>query len=137
VVEFIRVARSARGRRCGIDGPLQECAKNATGLKAKLGYSHGFKLGRITLVKKPATLPLEYSSPAREGQQEVERREALENYNESTFGERRPVAGAFVRFAIFAAILVPLAFLLPRGPFYLVSIPLSLAFAFWEKLGNR
>ena len=41
---------------------------------------------------------LDYSSPAEELRREqavkIERREALERYNESTFGERRPIASA-------------------------------------------
>jgi hypothetical protein len=61
---------------------------------------------------------LDYSSPAseqaRERQAEQQREQAIETYNESTFGERKPMASLFVRLAVFCFVIAALIFLLPR-----------------------
>src|SRR5687768_11304010 len=83
---------------------------------------------------------LDYSSPAqeqlRERSAEERRRAALENYNESTFGERRPIASALVRFALAVVVAAVLAWLLPqlmpRRSARLVLALLALAFVVWE-----
>ena len=79
---------------------------------------------------------LDYSSPVeehrREQAAETERREGIERYNESTFGERRPVAAAFLRIAVFVAIAVVLVLILPRRTGRLVVSLLAIAFAMWE-----
>jgi len=79
---------------------------------------------------------LDYSSPAEEHRREqaaaAERREAIENYNESTFGEPRPVASAFLRRAVFIAVGVVLVFVLPRGAVRPVVLLLAIALALWE-----
>lgn len=53
-------------------------------------------------------IPLEYSSVAedqkRQEEREHERREALDEYNESTFGERHPHRNAFIRAAIWIGV---------------------------------
>ena len=80
---------------------------------------------------------LDYSSPAeeqrRERAAEDERREAIERYNESTFGERRPIASAFLRIAVFVAIAAVLIWILPRRAGRLVVSLLAIAFAVWER----
>ena len=79
---------------------------------------------------------LDYSSPAEEQRREQaaenERREGIERYNESTFGERRPIAAAFLRIAVFVAIAAVLALILPRRTGRLVVSVLAVAFAAWE-----
>ena len=79
---------------------------------------------------------LDYSSPAeehrRERTAEDERREGIERYNELTFGERRPIAAAFLRIAVFVAIAAVLVLLLPRRTGRLVVSLLASGFAVWE-----
>ena len=79
---------------------------------------------------------LDYSSPAEEQQRErtaaVERREGIDRYNESTLGERRPVASAFLRIALFVGIAAVLIWILPRRMGRLVALLLLMAFAVWE-----
>ena len=79
---------------------------------------------------------LDYSSPAEEQQRErtaeIERREAIERYNESTFGERRPIAAAFLRVTIFVAIAAVLVWILPRRTGWPVVSVLAVPFAVWE-----
>jgi hypothetical protein len=64
-------------------------------------------------------LTLGYSSPAaereRERQDEDDRRKALGDYNESTFGERHPVRNGLLLLFVYFVIVVPLAMILPRG----------------------
>lgn len=79
---------------------------------------------------------LDYSSPAEERRRdrvaEDERREKVWSYNESTFGERRPIAAAFGRLAVVMVVAALGVLLLPRGfqrPFgWLVLI----AYGAWE-----
>jgi hypothetical protein len=79
---------------------------------------------------------LDYSSPAeeqrRERTAEDERREVIERYNESTFGERRPITSPFLRIAIFVAIAAVLVYLLPRRTGRLVASLLFVVFAVWD-----
>jgi hypothetical protein len=79
---------------------------------------------------------LDYSSPAeerrRERTAEDERREGIERYNESTFGERRPVAAAFLRFAVCVGIAAVLVLILPRRIGRLVVSIFAVVFAVWE-----
>ncbi len=67
---------------------------------------------------KEPQLKLGYSSPAlerkREDESEILRRRALEDYNEATFGERRPIAAEFFRIALFLMITVLISVFLPR-----------------------
>jgi hypothetical protein len=78
------------------------------------------------------SLPLEYSSPAqdhrRETEEEQKRREALETYNESTFGERRPFAAPPLRYLAFFLVIVLIAFLLPRRAFYPLAIAATVVY---------
>ena len=61
---------------------------------------------------------LDYSSTAgeqrREREEEDKRREALELYNESTFGERRPIASTFLRLGAVAVLACLIVWFLPR-----------------------
>ena len=79
---------------------------------------------------------LDYSSPAQEHRREhaaeAERRQGIENYNESTFGEPRPIASAFVRRAFFVAVGVVLVFVLPRGAVRTLIVLLGVALVLWE-----
>src|SRR5688500_11741817 len=79
---------------------------------------------------------LDYSSPGeeqrREPTAEEEHREASERYNESTFGERRPIASALLRIVVFAAVAAILIWLLPRRTGRLVALLLLVAFAALE-----
>jgi hypothetical protein len=85
--------------------------------------------------RKPNPI-LDYSSPAeeqrREQNAEDERRDAIERYNESTFAERRPIASAFLRIAVFVAIAAVLSYFLPRRTSRLVVSLLAIGFAVWE-----
>ena len=64
---------------------------------------------------------------------EQQRHEALERYNESTFGERRPITAAFLEFALFVAIGILLACFLPRGIFFGLSLLLLFVlFRLWR-----
>lgn len=80
--------------------------------------------------KRP--LPLDYSSPAREGQEERERREALDNYNQSTFGERRPVAASLLRLAVTLIVLTPLVMTVSRRTASLLTLLGCAAYLVWE-----
>ena len=59
-------------------------------------------------------ITLEYSSPAMETRPEIERRRAVEDYNQATYGERHPFRAPFVRRAVLIALLAIPFFLLPR-----------------------
>jgi hypothetical protein len=79
---------------------------------------------------------LDYSSPAdeqrRERAVEDDRRERVEDYNESTFGERRPITSAVLRVGVFVAIAAALEYFLPRTAGRLIVLLLAVAFAAWE-----
>ena len=79
---------------------------------------------------------LDYSSPAqeqtRERKLEEERREKLEDYNESTFGERRPIASAFLRWGVFVTIVSLLIIFLPRGIGRPLAWLASVGYTVWE-----
>lgn len=79
---------------------------------------------------------LDYSSPAeeqrREQAAETERREAIERYNESTFGEPRPIASAFLRRAVFIAVAAVLVFVLPRRALRPAILLLGIGLVLWE-----
>lgn len=79
---------------------------------------------------------LGYSSPVeehrREEAAETERREAIEDYNESTFGEARPIASAFLRRAGFVAVGIVLVFVLPRRAVRPVVLLLAIALGLLE-----
>ena len=79
---------------------------------------------------------LEYSSTpqekAREQIAEMERREKLEDYNEATFGERRPIWNTFIRLSIFIAIELAILALLPRGWSRPLSWTALIAFIVWQ-----
>ena len=83
--------------------------------------------------KKPI---IDYSSPAIERSRahsaENERRQAIETYNESSLGEPRPIASAFLRIALPAAALTFNIFLLPKS----ISDPLTdiliIVYLVWE-----
>lgn len=84
---------------------------------------------------------LEYSSEAeehkREQQAEADRRNAIADYNQATFGERTLFAGTFLRLAITFVVIALLVFLLPRW----IGKPLALLagalFWVWERLSTR
>lgn len=67
-------------------------------------------------------VPLDYSCPAREGQEERDRREALESYNLSTFGERRPVVTTVIGLAVLLLVLSALAFVLSRRMMFVADL---------------
>ena len=79
---------------------------------------------------------LDYSSPAEERRREVTaedaRREGIERYNESTVGERRPIASSLLRIAVFAAVAAVLLLVLPRRAGRLVTSLLLVVFVVWE-----
>lgn len=79
---------------------------------------------------------IDYSSPAeehrREEAAEAERREKLEEYNESTYGEPRPIVSAFLRRAVIVGIAVVLMFVLPRRAIRPVLFLLAIALGLWE-----
>lgn len=59
-------------------------------------------------------IPLDYSSAAKEREREEdrerERRDALESYNESTFGERRPLRTTLLHWAVLVTALGVIGF---------------------------
>jgi hypothetical protein len=80
---------------------------------------------------------LDYSSPAQEqargAEQEAKRRQALDDYNESTFGEPHPYLGPLKRIAILFLVIAPIMWFLPRRlarPFGLLAV---VAFIIWER----
>ena len=79
---------------------------------------------------------LDYSSPAEEQRREqgaeTERREAIERYNESSFGEPRPIASAFLRRGVFIVVAIVLVFVLPRRAVRPVLALLAIALALWD-----
>jgi hypothetical protein len=79
---------------------------------------------------------LDDSSPAeeqqRERKKEDDRRDAIERYNESTFGERRPIASAFLRIAAIVALAFLMHWFLPRNVARTLAAITIVAFAFWE-----
>jgi hypothetical protein len=87
-------------------------------------------------------IPLDYSSPAQERQQEdqaeTQRRDALDNYNQSTFGERRPfLQGPLFRWFIFVLIATLVICLTPRSVHNFVGVILALAFGVLEYWWTR
>jgi hypothetical protein len=72
----------------------------------------------------------------REQPSEAERRDAVGRYNESTFGERGPIASAFLRLAVFVAVAAVLLWLVPRRARWLVGLLMGVAFAVWEARRN-
>jgi hypothetical protein len=90
----------------------------------------------------PPAIPLDYSSPIeerkRERSSEDQRRAAIENYNQSTFGERRPfLRGPFIRWVFFALILCLMAAVLPRWLFRWMAYVVVAIFLFCEHLRIR
>jgi hypothetical protein len=91
--------------------------------------------GGIHTMERPKPV-VDYSSPAEERTRgrkaEDERREAIERYNESTFGERRPIASAFLTLAVFVVVVSAVSWFLPPK----VGRPLAwvtvMAFVVWE-----
>lgn len=79
---------------------------------------------------------LNYSSPAeehrREQEREAERREAIELYNESTFGERRPIASAFLRIVAMSALVALTLWVFPRGVGRALAWVIVLVFVVWQ-----
>ena len=79
---------------------------------------------------------LDYSSTAeahrRKRATENERRAGIERYNESTFGERRPIASALLRIAVFVTIAAVVMYFLPRRTGRIVASLLLVVFAVWE-----
>jgi len=88
-------------------------------------------------------IQLDYSSQAQEKKEEDrredERRMAIENYNESTFGEKYPIRAAFLRRGLFAVVIFAVVFGLPKGNIRSLLLPsLTIAFLIWEWwLANR
>ena len=83
---------------------------------------------------------LDYSSPANERRRELDaearRRKGIEDYNEATFGERRPIAAAMTRtltlMAVVAVGYLALRGYLPRrGAGLVLWLPI-LAFLLWQ-----
>jgi hypothetical protein len=84
-------------------------------------------------------IPLDYSSPAqehrRERQLEDERREALGNYNEATYGERHPFS--VWRFLVFCLAISLLIVFLPRWVGRLVAFLGPIAYCVYEWIRCR
>jgi hypothetical protein len=127
-IDSVRIIRKkAGGRTVRHNGShvSDESAKNAP-IPSDRGnapvHSHGIKLDYA--------LPDTQLDPAE--QREKERREALENYNESTFGERHP---SFVLFRAIAAMVVMffVALLLPRQIGELIAFVLITGYVAWER----
>ena len=82
-------------------------------------------------------IELDYSSPAeeqaREAEHEARRRQALDDYNESTFGEPHPYLGPLKRFTIFALLMAPIIWFLPNWLARPVSWLAGVAFVIWER----
>ncbi len=80
---------------------------------------------------------LDYTSlsevPNLQKEMERERREALDNYNVATFGERRPIAYALMRWAGIAAVVSLILLLLPRRVADPLASVTALAFVIWER----
>ena len=68
---------------------------------------------------EPPKIQLDYSSPeeeqAREKRLEDARREALDNYNESTYGVRHPFANVFMWIAVAAAAFGVIFYFFPQS----------------------
>jgi len=73
---------------------------------------------RLAKVEAPKPI-LDYSSPAQERARqqtaEGEHRQAIGRYNESTFGERRPIGFAFLRIMLLCVVASSMAIFLPRS----------------------
>ncbi len=82
---------------------------------------------------KEPKLKLDYSSPALDGKREVEseilRRQAIEDYDEATFGEHRPIASMLWRLAVFLPVIALLSLFLPQ--ILVFSIGLIVLLLFW------
>jgi 4-hydroxybenzoate polyprenyltransferase len=80
----------------------------------------------------PPKIRLDYSSPAqetkREAQKEDDRRAGIEDYNVSTFGEKRPFTSGFLGLILLVALAWPAAIFLPRRVADLVML---IAVALW------
>lgn len=82
-------------------------------------------------------IPLDYSSPVeerkREQSSEDERRTAIENYNQSTYGERHPFfRGPIARCLLYLLILCLMAAVLPRWLFRWMRYVAVGAVLLWE-----
>jgi hypothetical protein len=79
---------------------------------------------------------LDYSSPALEHdceqKQEDARREGIESYNESTFGQRRPFTSMFLELAILVVLGGLMLCFLPRGIARALSGLTIVAFLVWR-----
>jgi hypothetical protein len=82
----------------------------------------------------------DYSSPAqeraREQAAEDARRQAIENYNESTFGEPHPIASTFSIIAILVTLIAALFLFLPSRLVEPLSWVAILGSAVWEARKN-
>jgi hypothetical protein len=80
---------------------------------------------------------LDYSSTAeeqrREEQEQRERQEALNTYNESTFGEPHPFAGPLLRWFVGALIITAAVLWLPRLPGRILALLVALVFVIRER----
>jgi len=77
---------------------------------------------------------LDYASPAAERKRDEARREAVEQYNQATFGERRPLVSTLARFGLFVVIVLSL--FLPRGAVRFVDLLLIAGFVLWQVRRN-
>jgi hypothetical protein len=88
----------------------------------------------------PPKINLDYATRSVEHDAErlaAEHRKHVEDYNEATFGERRPFIATFFRLFVFMATVTLLIFLLPRSagrPMVWLAV---VAFFLWERFCSR
>ena len=91
-------------------------------------------------MERPSKDPvqLDYSSLAEEHRRELdfenERRKRLGDYNEATFGERRPVLYQFLRFTVVVTIGALMIWFLPRRVGYPLALVATAGLAIWARL---
>jgi hypothetical protein len=88
------------------------------------------------MARKSAARILDYSTleleRSRERRIERDRRKAIEDYNEATFGERRPLVGTLIRLFELFVVCAIVVMLVPR-PYDLWAVIATIAIAkFWE-----
>jgi hypothetical protein len=69
---------------------------------------------------------------ARERQYERNRRRAIEDYNQATFGQRRPFAGPFLRLFEVSAVCTACVLVLPSPMDFWAMLASLVIFRIWE-----
>jgi hypothetical protein len=92
--------------------------------------------------RKPV-INLDYASPdaqlSAEEQVERERKAALDNYNESTFGEPAPFGFASIaaRFIVMGVVMIVMAMVLPQATGSIVAALIMIVYVAWERNRER